>query len=718
MVTSGIADSVGRVLGERYRLTRPVGAGASAVVYAAEDVRLRRRVAVKLLHPGLAGEEAFLRRFHREAQAAASLRHPHILRVYDWGDDGGSPYLVMELLEGGTLRSMLDRGALLSAAQAAAIGAGAAKALAHAHRHGLVHRDIKPANLVFDDEGHLYVADFGLARALAEAAWTEPNGAVVGTARYASPELVRGEQLDAKADVYSLALVLVEAMTGQVPFAADTAVGSLMGRLARPLEPPAETGPLAAVLTAAGTLTAADRLDAVTFARRLDEVGARLPFPAPLSLASPLDWDGLPDDINPTVLPGRPRLFDVERADAAGTGNRETGGTDGGSGTGGTGSGGSGTGGTAGTRATAGGSGTDPGGTSPGGATMAGGTAVGSSGGIVPPIGAAEPDIGSGGTGADGAASNVTTAVTAAATTVTAGPSRWRRWRRRALAIVLAVFVLTGGAAAWAIGTGRLEPEENVPALVGLSQAQAAAAVKRVHLRLEVTGSAYNPRPAGLVISQVPPTGRLRQGRDVAVVVSRGPAPVPVPAVAGDTLQAAEQVLGALGIKWVVTTATSMTVSAGEIISTTPDQGTIVPGQTMSLVESTGKPRVLVPAIGTGSEPAAQAEAALSAVGLGYMTTSAYSDTVAKGDVLAADPAPGTSLPVGSDVTLTVSLGPHYVDVPSVANDSVGSATETLDADGFDVTGVDGSPIGTVTSTNPPAGRQVLYGSSIVIVTG
>src|SRR5215472_17434 len=162
MATSRIADSVGRVLGDRYRLTRPLGVGASAHVYVADDVSLRRRVAIKVLHPALASDEAFLRRFRAEAQVVASLRHPGILTVYDWGEDDGSPYLVMELLEGGSLRALLDRGYLLSPAQAAAIGAEAARALDYAHRRGLVHRDIKPANLIFDDEGRVRVADFGV----------------------------------------------------------------------------------------------------------------------------------------------------------------------------------------------------------------------------------------------------------------------------------------------------------------------------------------------------------------------------------------------------------------------------------------------------------------------------------------------------------------------------------------------------------------------------
>ncbi|MGH9127370.1 MAG: protein kinase domain-containing protein, partial [Acidimicrobiales bacterium] len=245
MAPSRIVEHVGRVLGDRYRLTRPLGTGASAHVYVAEDVTLRRRVAVKLLHPALAGDEAFLRRFRAEAQVVAALRHSNIVRVYDWGEADGSPYLVMELLEGGSLRSLLDRGQLLSPSQAAKVGADVARALDYAHRRGLVHRDVKPANLLFDDEGQVSVADFGLARALAEASWTEPAGAVLGTARYAAPEQISGGGLlDGKADVYSLALVLVEAVTGTVPFAADTTIGTLMGRVNKDLPVPQELGPL------------------------------------------------------------------------------------------------------------------------------------------------------------------------------------------------------------------------------------------------------------------------------------------------------------------------------------------------------------------------------------------------------------------------------------------------------------------------------------------
>ena len=249
-----MTDQIGRVLGGRYRLLSPLGSGASAQVYLADDVRLRRRVAVKVLHPALADDESFLRRFRAEAQAAAALSHPHLLAVYDWSDDD-RPFLVTEYLAGGSLRAMLDAGHRLSPAQALVVGLEAARALDHAHRHGFVHRDIKPANLLFGDDGRLRVADFGLARAIAEAGWTEPTGAVLGTARYASPEQARGEALDGRSDVYSLALVLVEAVTGEVPFTADTTIGTLMARLDRSLDVPAELGPLAPALLGAGGST-------------------------------------------------------------------------------------------------------------------------------------------------------------------------------------------------------------------------------------------------------------------------------------------------------------------------------------------------------------------------------------------------------------------------------------------------------------------------------
>lgn len=677
MATSRIADSVGRVLGGRYRLTRPLGVGASAHVYAAEDVRLRRRVAVKVLHPALAAEEAFLRRFRRESQAVAALRHPNILRVYDWGEDDGAPYLVMELLEGGSLRSMLDRGALLSPAQAASVGTDAAKALDYAHRHGFVHRDIKPANLLFDDEGRVSIADFGLALALAEATWTEPAGAVIGTARYASPELVRGEHLDSKADVYSLALVLVEAVTGQVPFVADTAFGTLMARVGRSLVVPAELGPLKPVLESAGAADPAARLDALSLARALEAVAVKLPMPAPLSLARPLEAGLIErDDISPTEIPGRTKLFDrAEWED-------------------------------------------DPVADAPPTAVVAAGRAPWGPAAPAAPV-ADHPSIGSG--GAEPPSTTAAERRLTAPPPPASGPPRAPRRRRRILLAVAAVVVLlAGGGAAWAVGSGRLKPREPVPSLVGLQQSAAQATLAREHLALVVDSRSYDPqRPVGAVLSQIQPPGtKLRQGSHVHVALSLGPQPIPVPPLKNDDLKAAEQVLQNLGLKWTTNQIPDMTVPAGAVIRSTPDSGTLLPGQSVAITVSTGKPTKAVPAIAVGTEKYTDAAAALTQAGFVVNETQDYDNTVPAGDVTGVNPPPGTMATVGSTITVAVSKGPHYVNVPSVRGDSVGAASQALGAAGFNVAGVKGNPVNTVKGTDPAAGTQVLYGTSVTILTG
>ncbi len=281
---SRMADQVGLVLSGRYRLIAPIGTGSSAQVYLADDVRLRRRVAVKVLHAALADDESFLRRFRAEAQAAAALNHPHILAVYDWGEHDGMPYLITEYLAGGSLRAILDRGARLTLSQALLVGLEATRALDTAHRRGFVHRDIKPANLLFGDEGRLRVADFGLARALAEAAWTEPQGAVLGTARYASPEQAQGQSVTGKADIYALGLVLIESVTGTVPFTADTTIGTLMARVDRDLDVPEEMGALATPLGRAGQADPEARPDARDLAAALMACAGELPRPQPLPL--------------------------------------------------------------------------------------------------------------------------------------------------------------------------------------------------------------------------------------------------------------------------------------------------------------------------------------------------------------------------------------------------------------------------------------------------
>ncbi len=292
-------EQIGRVVGGRFRLEALVGRGATAEVYLAVDTRLRRRVAVKVLHPGMAGDPQFVRRFRSEAQLASRLTHPNIVVIHDWHDgtaDGRNPdglteptasepaYLITEFLDGGSLRAMLDEHRRLSLSQVALIGIEAARALAYAHGQGIVHRDIKPANLLFAADGSLRIGDFGLARAIAEAALTEPDGSLVGTARYAAPEQATGASLDGRADVYALAITLIEAATGEAPFRADTPIGVLMARQSQPLVPPESMGVLAQALLPAGAVSPDDRIDAAELLRRLESCTRSLPRPERLPI--------------------------------------------------------------------------------------------------------------------------------------------------------------------------------------------------------------------------------------------------------------------------------------------------------------------------------------------------------------------------------------------------------------------------------------------------
>jgi serine/threonine-protein kinase len=684
VATPRIADSVGRVLGDRYRLTRPLGVGASAHVFVAEDVILGRRVAIKILHPALAGDEAFLRRFRAEAKVVASLRHPHILTVFDWGEDGGSPYLVMELLEGGSLRSLLDRGVLLTPEQAASVGSDAARALDYAHRRGLVHRDIKPANLIFDDEGRVTVADFGLARALAEATWTEPAGAVVGTARYAAPEQVRGEKLDSRADVYALALVLVEATTGTVPFATDTTLGTLMARVERPLTAPPAAGLLVPVLEAAGTVDPSARLDAAGLAHELDRLAAKLPVPAPLPLAGPMQTGRVEaDSASPTEYPGRPRLFDVEQADSE--------------------------------FQRAGGGSTAPAQvpTGPFGSISAAGSAA---------AGSVFTDASSSATSSTDAWSPSQSPPPDLGSNREEGDTRHRRRRRLRLAAwIVAALVLIAAAGAVALEATRvMVPSHPVPRLIGDTATQARTALDRVHMKMRVAETRYSSAPSGTVISQNPQIGRLKEGRTVSVVLSRGPQPVAVPNLVNLTQSAASAVLQTLGLKLgSVQHQSSLTVPAGSIISTSPNQGTLLPGQTVSIVVSTGKPFVAVPSLSTASAASlGAAQAALAAANLTATQVQQYSTTVPNGQVIGTQPPAGTQVRVGSQVTVEVSKGPQLVAVPDVAGDSVSQAAAALEATGFSVSGVTGNPTATVTGSSPQAGTLLVIHSSVQIITG
>ena len=219
---------IGSTLGGRYRLLELLGQGGMATIYRARDAQLERDVAVKLLRPEFGQDPDFLARFRDEARAAASLSHPNIVPVFDFGEDPSGPYIVMELVEGQDLAAILRENGSLAPRQAAHIAADVARALQVAHYRGIVHRDVKPSNILVGRDGRVNVADFGIARAMTEAQVTLP-GTTMGSVHYFSPEQARGEPATAASDIYSLGIVLFEMLTGQRPFSGDGAAAVAHG---------------------------------------------------------------------------------------------------------------------------------------------------------------------------------------------------------------------------------------------------------------------------------------------------------------------------------------------------------------------------------------------------------------------------------------------------------------------------------------------------------
>lgn len=229
---------IGRILGNRYEILELIGEGGMAGVYKARCNLLNRFVAVKILKAEFVSDDEFLKKFEKEAQASASLSHPNIVNVYDVGTDGDVHYIVMELVNGITLKQYIqNKATYLSTQEIVQITKQIAMALDHAHSNGIIHRDIKPHNILITDDGHIKVADFGIARAATSATIVKTNEAM-GSVHYASPEQARGGFIDARSDLYSLGILMFELATGRVPFDGDTPVSIALKHLKEEVVPP------------------------------------------------------------------------------------------------------------------------------------------------------------------------------------------------------------------------------------------------------------------------------------------------------------------------------------------------------------------------------------------------------------------------------------------------------------------------------------------------
>ena len=226
---------IGTIVGDRYEILEKIGVGGMAEVYKGKDHKLNRFVAVKVLKEEFRSNDAFVKKFKEEAQAAAGLAHPNIVNVYDVGDENGIYYIVMELVEGITLKEYIERKGRLTIKEATSIAIQVSAGLEVAHNNQIVHRDIKPQNIIISREGKVKVTDFGIAKATTSQTTTSN---AMGSVHYASPEQARGGYVDHRSDIYSLGIVLYEMVTGRVPFDGDTAVAVAVKHLQEEMVPP------------------------------------------------------------------------------------------------------------------------------------------------------------------------------------------------------------------------------------------------------------------------------------------------------------------------------------------------------------------------------------------------------------------------------------------------------------------------------------------------
>ena len=698
---------VGRVLDGRYEITERLARGGMATVYRGIDTRLTRTVAVKIMHVGLGDDVEFARKFDHEARAAARLSHPNVVSVFDQGADAVDgnvvrPYIVMEYVEGQTLRDVINAHAPLDPVAALDLLEPVVAALAAAHDAGLVHRDVKPENVLLGDRGRVKVADFGLAKAISSQTQTATQGLLIGTVSYLPPELVTSGHADARSDVYSAGVVLFELLTGRKPHSGDTPIQVAYAHVHHDVPPPSAHAPrgtvppyLDALVARATARDAALRPpDGRVLLTQVRRVRAALH-------AGLTDDPELTQDLTPTVhrlRAGDPSSAETqvvgERADFEATQHISTGhGTEG-----------------PGPRPSFRRPGeelTDP---HPYGRPASAGAHA-----YAPPahptftdapppaVSGHDPRLRpSGGEHPERA---------------TARREREARRRRRGWVALILVLLLTTVAAAtgWYLTEGRFT---GTPALTTLSRSEAAAAAQRADLDVDFTDGYSETVPVGEIVSTEPAAGaRVRKGSRVAAVVSRGPERFAMPTVVGLTQDAATTVLRDGNLKvGKVTSAWSDTVAKGVVLHAGRDAGASLKRDTAVALVVSGGPRPVTLADWTGKD-ADKAVAALKKAGLAVTVTTANSDEVDAGDVISQDPPKG-DLAKGDEVALVRSSGPVLVTVPNVRAMGIRKAEETMKEAGFSIRTKKATNylgLGYVVTSSPGGGKQAPKGSTITL---
>jgi serine/threonine-protein kinase len=598
----------------RYQVITKVAAGGMGEVYRAHDAVLGREVALKVLHPQLAGDRGFVDRFRREARAAAVLNHPNIVGVYDWGTtDNGTYFMVMEYVPGHNLRALLAEYGRLEPQQVGEVTLQVLSALEHAHGHGIVHRDVKPENILIARDGTVKVADFGLARAFADSYVSQAEGTVTGTVQYLAPEQIQGEPADPRTDLYSTGVVMFELLTGKAPFTGETSLAIAYQHLSGRVPAPSSVGP-----TIPGDLdeavihaTEKDRQDRPASARALAEeiTTATEGLPATRRLATLAGQIPAPeliqDERAPTVTIPRalsPRARRARRIRFALLGLLAV------------------------LLLTAG--------------AWAAWTYLIPHYTHVPDVTglsqqAATQKLRSAGLRVEIGKGVNTTSIDIGLIVGTKPPSGTRLRTRATVTLIPSLG----------------PPLLPVPDVHGDTQDRATKALKRAGFQVVVKPRFDDTAAAGTVIDQNPNAGvKLEQGSQVTITVSKGPPPVKIPDVTGAPEADARTALEAAG--FVVTTSDefSTTVAQGDVIRTDPPVNSQAPkGSTVNVVVSKGPKTFPMPNVVGMTDTAATAE--LQGLGL-VVRIVQLPGTGHRVD--AQDPLSGTIVHQGQIVTIYV----------------------------------------------------------------
>jgi eukaryotic-like serine/threonine-protein kinase len=660
---------VGRTLDGRYEITQRLARGGMATVYRAVDTRLTRTVAVKVMHVGLGDDAEFARKFDREARAAAKLSHPNVVSVFDQGQDLGGPnsrpYIVMEYVEGQTLRDVLNREAPMPAARALEIIEPVLAALAAAHGAGLVHRDVKPENVLISDRGRIKVADFGLAKAVSSQTSTATQGLLIGTVSYLPPELVVSGMADARSDVYSAGVVLFELLTGRKPHTGETPIQIAYAHVHRDVPPPSvgpTSGPIPPYVDA--LVTRATARDA---SLRPPDAKVLLGQVRRARIAIQQGRRDDPELTRELRTAPRPPTGGPKRRDRA---DHEV-------------------------------------------------TQM-----VPPPMAAARTQPRPAGTPRTVIDAPPPRAVpravhqpTAERLAATERERRARKRRRGWLALLLVVLISASAAlAGWYLMEGRFT---TAPALDSLSKAEAARVASKVGLSIDFSEAYSETIGKGMVISTDPGPGtKILRGGKIQAALSKGPERYPMPTVVGLSRSAAEAAIQQAKLAvGKVTDRFSDQVAAGIVLSASERPGArFKKGSPIDLVVSSGpKPLVITNYQGTPYDAAA---AALQGIGFRVVERSAYSNKIAKDLVLRQNPASGRGAP-GETITLTRSLGSLQITVPNVQRMAVPAARKVMREAGFKTKVQPVRPNqpggGFVVYTNPVARTTLAKGSTIIL---